>query len=115
MFQPAGTSFFTTGTLELLLSKLPKAAREAHRAPVTNNLVSVSVLCDAGCEVLFHPAGCDITYNGETIIRGWRCMQSNMWRISLTDDGTNNIIPDDVSIEDQVEMPSFFANNIYEG
>ena len=114
MFQPAGTSFFTTGTLELLLSKLPKAAREAHRAPVTNNLVSVSVLCDAGCEVLFHPAGCDITYNGETIIRGWRCMQSNMWRISLTDDGTNNIIPDDVSIEDQVEMPSFFANSIYE-
>ena len=41
-------------------------------------------------------------------------MQSNMWRISLTDDGTNNIIPDDVSIEDQVEMPSFFANSIYE-
>ena len=41
-------------------------------------------------------------------------MQSNMWRISLTDDGTNNIIPDDVSIKDQVEMPSFFANSIYE-
>ena len=71
MFQPAGTSFFTTGTLEFLLSKLPKEAREAHHAPVTNNLVSVFVLCDAGCEVLFHPAGCDITYNGETIIRGW--------------------------------------------
>ena len=52
--------------------------------------------------------------NGETIIQGWRCMQSNMWRISLTNDGTNNIIPDNVSIEDQVKMPSFFANSIYE-
>ena len=71
MLQPSGTSFFTTGTLELLLSKLPKQAREARRAPVTNNLLSVSVLCDAGCEVLFHPSGCEITYNGETIIRGW--------------------------------------------
>ena len=114
MLQPSGTSFFTTGTLELLLSKLPKQAREAHRAPVTNNLLSVSVLCDAGCEVLFHPSGCEITYNGETIIRGWRCMRSNMWRISLTDDGTNNVIPEDTGINDQVEMPSFFANSIYE-
>ena len=39
-------------------------------------------------------------------------MQSNKWRIFLTDDGTNNIIPDDVSIEDQAEMPSFFATSI---
>ena len=45
---------FTTNTLELLLTKLPRAAREAHEAPtITNNLISVSVLCDAGCEVFF--------------------------------------------------------------
>jgi hypothetical protein len=62
---------FTTTTLELLLNKLPKAAREAHEAPsITNNLLSVSVLCDAGCEVFLHSQGCEITFNGETIIRG---------------------------------------------
>jgi hypothetical protein len=108
---------FTTSTLELLINKLPKAAREAHRAPaLTNNLLSVSVLCDAGCEVFLHQHGCEITFNGETIVRGWRDMRSNMWRISLLPDGGNNIIPDD---EDQdcntkVPIPDFLANSIYE-
>ena len=103
---------FTTSTLELLLNKLPKAAREAHRAPaITNNLLSVSVLCDAGCQVFFHEHGCEITFNGETIVRGWRDMRSNMWRISLLPDGGNNIIPAD-GAEDfnaEVPMPDFFC------
>ena len=107
---------FTTKTLKLLLKKLPKAAREAHRAPtIINNLISVSVLCDAGCEVFFHYTGCEITYNGETIIRGWRDMRTNMWRISLLSDGGNNIIPeDDDDFSEEVKMPDFFANAIYE-
>jgi hypothetical protein len=108
---------FTTNTLELLLNKLPKAAREAHEAPtITNNLLSVSVLCDAGCEVYFHGHGCEITFNGETIVRGWRDLASRMWRISLIPDGGNNIIPaDDTSdITSEVKMPDFFANSIYE-
>jgi hypothetical protein len=107
---------FTTKTLKLLLQKFPKAAREAHRAPtIINNLISVSVLCDAGCEVFFHYTGCEITYNGETIIRGWRDMRTNMWRISLLSDGGNNIIPeDDDEFSEEVKMPDFFANAIYE-
>ena len=109
---------FTTNTLELLLNKLPKAAREAHEAPtITNNLVSVSVLCDAGCEVFFHGQGCEITFNGETIVRGWRDLTTNMWRISLLPDGGNNIIPADDGTSDitsEVIMPEFLANSIYE-
>ena len=33
IIQPASGRMFTTKTLKLLLNKLPKAAREAHRAP----------------------------------------------------------------------------------
>ena len=108
---------FTTNTLELLLTKLPKEAREAHEAPtITNNLLSVSVLCDAGCDVWFHMHGCEISFNGETIIRGWRDMKSNMWRISLIPDGGNNIIPADDSsdIISEVKIPDFLANSVYE-
>ena len=108
---------FTTKTLELLINKLPKAAREAHRAPtLTNNLLSVSVLCDAGCEVHFHFHGCEITFNGETIVRGWRDLSTNMWRISLIPDGGNNVIDPTITNDftSEVEMPSFFANSIYE-
>ena len=103
---------FTTRTLHLLLSKLPKAAREAHAAPtITNNLLSVSVLCDAGCQVFFHEHGCEVTFNGETILRGWRDFITNMWRVSLIPDGGNNIILAD---DAPVPMPDFLANSIYE-
>ena len=62
---------FTNKTMELLLAKLTKAAREAHRASgIINNLLFVSVLCDAGCEVFFHTTGCEISFNGEIIVRG---------------------------------------------
>ena len=44
----------TTKTMELWLAKLPKAAKEAHRAPgIINDLISVSILCDTDCEVFF--------------------------------------------------------------
>ena len=107
---------FTTKTLQLLLNKLPKPAREAHCAPsIVNNLVSVSVLCDAGCEVYFHHTGCEITFNGETIIRGWRYLRTNMWRISLLSNGGNNIIPnDDDSITEYVKILDFLVNSIYD-
>ena len=62
---------FTNKTMKVLLGKMPKAAREAHHAPgITNNLLSVSVLCDAGCEVFFHSTSCEISFNGEIIVRG---------------------------------------------
>ena len=77
-----------------------------------NSLLSVPVLVDAGCEVFFHPTGCDITLNGETIIRGWRDIATNMWRISLQDSESNNVISDDDDAN--WKLPSLFANHLYE-
>ena len=103
-----------------MLDKLPKAAREVHRAPgIINNLLFVSVLCDVGCEVFFHSTGCEISFNGIIIVRGWRNMQTNMWRISLLDEGVFKIIP---ASSDSAMMPDLgatpiiegFSNNIYE-
>ena len=54
ILQLSGARMFTTKTMELLLKKLPKAAREAHLAPgIINNLLSVSFLCGDGCELFF--------------------------------------------------------------
>ena len=112
IIQPAGSRIFTNKTMELLLNKLPKAAKEAHRAPgVINNLLSVSILCDAGCEVFFHSTGCEISFNGEIIVRGWRDMQTNMWCISLLDEGVFNIIP---AYTDGDMMPYLGATPIIE-
>ena len=42
-------------------------------------------------------------------------MRTNMWHISLLSDGGNNIIPDDDDdFSEEVKMPEFLANGIYE-
>ena len=77
--QPKG-SLFTTETLLLLLNKLPNSARVAHRAPgITNNLLAASELADAGCELFFHSTGCEVTHNGEILLRGWRDPETRLW------------------------------------
>ena len=106
--------------MELLIAKLPKASRESHLAPgIINNLISVSVLCGAGCELFLHSTGCEIRFNWEIIVRGWRNMQTNMWRISPLDEGVSNIIPADsdgamIPELGSMPIPEVSANNIYE-
>ena len=102
----------TTKTVNLLLKKLPTKARQAHQVPGTmNSLLSVPILVDAGCELFFHPTGCDITYNGENIIRGWREIETNIWRISLQYRESNNVISGNEDVN--WKMPALFANHIY--
>ncbi len=55
IIQPGGNKMRTTHAVDLLLSKPPPKACMAHSLPsLTNNLLSVAVLCDAGCKVLFN-------------------------------------------------------------
>jgi len=71
VLQPSGAKMTSTHAVNLLLNKLPANARLAHCLPgLVNNLLSVTALCDAGCEVFFHKHGCEVTHNGETILRG---------------------------------------------
>ena len=73
VLQPTGDKLLTTEDLHLLLNKLPPDARVAHRAPgISHNLVSAASLADAGCDLFFHQTGCEISLNGEIILRGWR-------------------------------------------
>lgn len=63
----------TTHAVDLLLRHLPKTARLGHRLPgLVNNLLSVATLVDAGCDVYFHRTGCEVSFDGTVILRGWR-------------------------------------------
>ncbi|KAL7475994.1 hypothetical protein ACHAW6_007122, partial [Cyclotella cf. meneghiniana] len=116
VMQPKGDRLHTTENLLLLLNKLPLIAREAHRAPgITNNLMSAATLADAGCEIFFHKTGCEVSLNGEVILRGWRDPTTRLWRVSLHPDGGNTIVPTDQHIIHQLLIhTSPEINNIYE-
>ena len=101
--QPKG-NLATTETLQLLLNKLPASAHIVHRSPgISNNLLAASELADAGCELFFHHTGCEVTYNGEIILRGWRDPDTHLWQVSLIPDGSANIVPPFTTIDDMYE------------
>ena len=90
VLQRSGAKMTSMHAVNLLLTKLPDDACLAHRLPgLVNNLLSVAVLCDAGCEVFFHKHGCEVIHNGETILRGWRDPKNRLWCVKLVDDGWN--------------------------
>jgi hypothetical protein len=77
--QPKGL-LVRTEKLLLLLSKLPKQAQVTPCSPgISNNLLTASELADKGCELFFHNTGCEITYNGEIILQGWRDPTTWLW------------------------------------
>jgi hypothetical protein len=78
----------TTHAVNLLLSNLPPEARLVHQLPgLVNNLLSVAVLCNAGCKVFFHKTGCKVTLDRKTILQGWRDPQNCLWRVMIINDG----------------------------
>ena len=109
----------TTETLDLLLNKLPPTARTSHRCPViTNNLLSVIKLCNAGCSVLFLKHGVTVEFNGEIVLRGWRDQRNNLWRVPITSEGEGQSIipptpPADYNPSQGIIMQSLI-NSIYE-
>jgi hypothetical protein len=69
VIQPSGKQMQSTHAVDLLLHNLPPDARMAHSFPgLTNNLLSVAVLCNAGYEVFFHAPGSEVTLNGMVIL-----------------------------------------------
>ena len=105
----------TNKTIELLLPKLPPSARKGYTVPnITNNLVSVAELCDAGCTVFFHMHGVDINCDGETIARGWRDKPTKLWRVSLTSEGGDRITPETDWTTESDGIYQVQVNSIYE-
>jgi hypothetical protein len=67
--QPGGDCMTTTHAVDLLLSNLSPKARLVHQLPsLVNHLLSVAVLCDAGCKVFFYKTGCKVTLDNTTIL-----------------------------------------------
>jgi hypothetical protein len=111
--QPGDNKMRTLHAVNLLLSKLPPNARMAHSLlGLTNNLLSVAVLCDAGCKVFFNAPGCKVTFDGKIILRGWHHPKHCLWHIRIVDDAWMT----DLKIDDNVTTPqtTAVAHSLYD-
>jgi hypothetical protein len=113
VIQPSGKRMRSTHAVDLLLCNLPPDARMAHSlSGLTNNLLSVAVLCNAGCEVFFHATGCEVTLNGMVILQGWHNPHHRLWCIRIVDNGwtTHHRITDN----DDPTPTTAVANSLYD-
>ena len=59
--------------------------------------------------------GCEVKYNGEIILQGWRDTDSWLWSVSLFPDGSNTDIPDDTTQgPSNMHLPQRQVHSTYE-
>jgi hypothetical protein len=69
---PDGEKITSTHTCRLNLPWLPERARDAHIVPglAHTSLVSIKILCDAGCKVTYDDTACNVYYADKLVWRG---------------------------------------------
>jgi hypothetical protein len=78
----------TTHAIDVLLSNLPPKACLAHQLPsLVSNLLSVAILCNAGCKVFFQKTDCEVTLDRKTILHGWRDPKNHLWHVMIVNNG----------------------------
>ncbi len=45
--------------------------------------MGIRPLCNAGCTVMFDPNKCDVNYNGNVILRGYKDESTDLWTLPI--------------------------------
>ena len=59
-----------------------------------HSLISVTKLCEAGCNVTFGKTECIVSQNGKEIIRGTKNAVNGLWYIPISNNGKSFAIQD---------------------
>jgi hypothetical protein len=81
---PNGQVISSTHTANLPFPQLPATAIQAHVFPHLHNqaLLSVVLLCDAGCTVTFEQTSVKIRYEGNIVLEGMR-VPPGLWTMNI--------------------------------
>ncbi len=55
-------------------------------------LIGICPLCKAGCHVIFDSHNCEVEYNGNVILRGYKDPSTNLWMLPITPDGMQSAL-----------------------
>jgi hypothetical protein len=69
---PDGHNIESAGTTQLQIPIIPQSATTGYLFPELreHSLLSIGMLCDAGCTAVFHRSHCDVIYDNQTILSG---------------------------------------------
>jgi len=82
---PSGAVLHSTHEADLNVPGLPLSARHGHVLPglVSQPLLSIGQLCDAGCNVAFTASTVTIRYQDTVILQGSRTPASKLWELDI--------------------------------
>jgi hypothetical protein len=82
---PDGEQLQSSHTCELDITWLPRAARIAHIVPGLQHtsLISIKVLCDAGCKVSYDDEKCKVYFRNKLVWHGGREPTTQLWVLPL--------------------------------
>ena len=90
----------STKTMELNIDGIAQEAKKAHIFPdMKKNLLSVPVLCDAGCNCNFEKDKVVITKENKTIMEGPRDPTTNLWNVTIGPPTNTNKIKENAIIQ----------------
>ena len=112
---PDGGCIKSTHTCMLDIPWLPREARMAHIVPglAHTSLVSMSVLCDAGCRVEYDEERCNVHYQGKIVWSGGREPSTKLWVLPLSPESE---VPEDKNVsasQHQAHHTRHQASNAY--
>ena len=85
---PDGDQVQSTQIGDLIMTQMPKSARDCNIIPylASYSLISVMKLCKAGCEVSFTKwgIGVQVKYKGRLIITGSKYTRTGIWMVPLS-------------------------------
>ena len=84
---PDGNKLRSTHTGLINVPRLPRSGRIGHVIPGLSrySLVSVVVLCNAGCDVMFTKIDVTVKYRGRVTLTGRKCTRTGLWMAPLQD------------------------------
>lgn len=114
IYMPDGKKIQSTHTCELDVPNLPEAARQAHIVPglAHTSLISIKILCDAGCRVVFEKAYCRVYYQHKIVWTGHREPNTGLWVLPMRN--TNNNTASSKMDTELIQAATEQANNAYQ-
>jgi hypothetical protein len=111
---PDGSQIKSTHTCEIDNPDLPKEARHAHIVPglAHTSLVSIKMLCDAGCILTYDKNACKVYFKNKVMWRGVREPSTGLWILNITTPDNKTTVTDSQSHQ-RIAPTIHQGNNAY--
>ena len=100
---PDGTRVKSTHECDITITGLPKVLT-GHIVPQLKiaSLIGIRVLCEAGCNVVFNNEHCDVIYNDNIILRGYKDPTTDLWTLPIINKQSNVAPPSHNHVHEEV-------------